>query len=70
MNQFESNADAGEIFIRIVTAVLVGIQDSQSRRCSFIFVRQMMIGNDDVQAIRARPMQRLVRAYAAIDADD
>ena len=29
-----------------------------------------MIRNDHIQSIRARPMQRFMRAYPTIDADD
>ncbi len=70
MNEFESHAHSGEIFIRIIASVLIWIQDSQCRRRSFVFVRQVMIGNDNVESISPGPKQRLVRADAAIDADD
>src|SRR5260370_21880499 len=69
MNEFESHAHAGEILIRIIASVLIWIQDSQCRWRSFVFVRQVMIGNDDVESISPGPMQRLARAVAANHAD-
>ena len=70
MNQLEGNADAGQILVRIFTAVLIRIQYCQRGRRAFILVRQMMISDDDVEAVCARPMKRFVRRDAAVDADN
>ena len=69
MDQLESYAHAGKILVRILAAMLIRIKHGQRRRRAFIFIRQVVIGDDYVEPVRARPMQRLVRAYAAIDAD-
>ena len=56
MHQFESDAHAGEILVRIITAELIGIKHRESGRRAFVFVGQMMIGDDDVEAVIARPI--------------
>ena len=70
MNQFESDADAGEILIGIITAFLIWIQHRERGRRAFVGVRQMMIGDDDVESVCACPVQGLMRGYSAINADN
>ena len=69
VNQLEGDANARQILIGIFTAFLIRIQHCQRGRCAFFLVRQMMVGDDDVEAIRARPMKRLMRGDAAVDTD-
>ena len=42
LNQFESDADAGEILVRIIAAVLIRIQYGQRRRRASVGVGLMM----------------------------
>src|SRR6185369_1290237 len=70
VDEFESNADARQVLVRILTSNLVRVQYGEGRRRAFFFVGQVMIGDDYVETIVARPVKRLVCANAAIDADD
>src|SRR2546421_8904728 len=70
VDQFEGNADASQILVRIFTAVLIRVQHRQRRGRAFILVRQMMVSDDDIEAFCARPMKRFVRGDAAVDAED
>src|SRR2546429_7730885 len=58
------------MFVRIIAAVLIWIEHREGRRRSFVVVGKMMIRDNYIEPIRARPMQRFVRAYSTIDADD
>src|SRR5947209_1331142 len=70
MSEFESDAHARKVFVWIVAALLIRIENAEGWRRALAFIRQVMVRDDNVQLILARPMQRLVRAYAAINADD
>src|SRR5205085_9408669 len=70
MSQLECHTHASEIFIRIVAATLVRVEHSESWRRSFILIWQVMICDYYINASFMRPMERLVRSYAAINADN
>src|SRR5918999_356109 len=70
MNEFERDADTGEVLVRILATLLVRIEDGECRRSAFVFVRQVMVGNDYVETFFACPMKWRVRADAAVDAHD
>ena len=57
VSEFERDADAGKVLVRIWTARLIWIDDRDRRRIAFDFIRQVMIGDDDVQAVVACPRQ-------------
>ena len=42
----------------------------ESGRCALIRIRQVMVCDDHVKAVRARPFERFVCADAAVNADD
>src|SRR4029079_19511825 len=67
--QLERHADAREMFIGILAAGLVRIDDCERWRISVFFVRQMMIRYDHVEPIVAGPDQRFETADTAIDRD-
>src|SRR5262249_62361981 len=68
MNEFESHTDSGKVLVRIVTAVLIWIQHCERRRRTFVDIRQMMVGDDNVESLVTCPDEWLVRANPAIDA--
>src|SRR6266550_3930311 len=70
MDQFESDAHTREVLIGIGTAVLIWIEYSAREWRAFVFIGQVMIGNDYIQALLPGPNKWLVSADAAIDTDD
>src|SRR5262249_47328595 len=49
---------------------LIRIQHRKRRRCAFVLVGQMMVGDDYVETVVARPVEWFVGADAAVNADD
>ena len=70
MDQFEGDPNPGKIFIRIIAITLIWIEHRESRGRTFIFIRQVMIGDDHIETAVFSPVKRLVRAYPAIDTHD
>src|ERR1041385_706767 len=68
--EFESDTDAREVLVRIRAAGLVRIEHRERGWRAFFFVGQVMISDDDVEIVFARPVEWFVRADAAVDADD
>src|ERR1044071_3802835 len=67
--EFESHADAREVLVRIRAAGLVRIEHGECGRRAFLFIGQVVIGDDNVEAVLGCPVEWLVRADAAVDAD-
>ena len=70
MSELKSDADTGEILVGIRAACLVGIDDGYRRRIAAYLIRQMMIGDDHIEAMIACPFQRLKTSDTTIDTDD
>ena len=70
VHELESDTHARQILIRIRTTSLVRVKHGDRRRSPMLIIRKMMVGDDNVEAVFARPVQRLVRGNSAIDADD
>ena len=68
--ELESDADTGEILIRIFATNLVRIEHRESGRRAFFFIGQVMIGDDYVETVVARPVEWFVSANATVDTDD
>ena len=69
VNELEGNANAGKILVRISATLLVGIKNCVSRRDTFAFIRQVMVGDDYVETVVSRPVKWFMRANAAVNAD-
>src|SRR6185369_1563785 len=69
MDQFECDTYTSKILIGITTTRLIRIEHSECWRSAYSFVRQMMIGNDYVEPVVARPVEGFVRTNAAINAN-
>ena len=69
VNELESDAHAGKILIGIVAAALIRIQHGVTRRNAFAFIGKMVIGDDYIESVIARPVEWFVRAYAAVNAN-
>ena len=69
VDEFEGDAYAGKVLIGIVTAALIRIQNGIGGWNTFAFIRQMVIGNDHVESIGSRPVERFMRANATVDAN-
>src|SRR5437868_2032147 len=69
MRELESDADTRKVLIRVHAAGLIRIHDGDGRRVAAHLIGKMVIGNDHVQPVIARPLERLEAADAAIDAD-
>ena len=70
MRELEGDAHARERLVGVRAAALVRIQHGEGGRRSLVLVRQVMVCHDNVERVGARPFERLVRAYAAVNADD
>src|SRR5215213_5873263 len=70
MNQFESDSDSGQVLVRIFTTNLIWVEHCESGRRALLFVRHVVIGDDHVETVFARPVEWFMSANAAVDADD
>ena len=68
LRQLERDTDAAKIFFRIGAARLIRIEDGQRRRQ--LGFRQMMVGDDDVDAQLSRPPHHFSGPNARVHADD
>src|SRR6185437_6968583 len=69
VDQFEGDANPGEVLIGITATALIGIQNGIGMWNTFAFIRQVVIGDDYVEAIISRPVKRFMRANAAVNAN-
>jgi hypothetical protein len=70
VDELKCDSDAGEVLVGIFATNLIRIKHRIGWRRAFFFIGQVMIGNDYVEALVARPVERLVCANAAVDTDD
>src|SRR5258705_7694145 len=68
MDEFESDSHTSEVLIGVVTSSLVRIENCECRRGALGFIREMVVGNDYVQALVTSPIERVGRPHFAVDA--
>ena len=70
LRQLERNGSAAEGFLRIGAARLIGIEDGERLWQPFVPVKQMVIGDDEVQAQPVRCFRFSKGAHPGVDGDD